>query len=254
MLNFFRTKPLLKHFLYAVFFLFLLFLGLFKFLDYYTDHNRFLKVPDFKNLHINALDSIFKNNELRYEVIDSVFDKQKSKGVVVNQYPPFNTDVKKNRKIFLTINSLRNKIVRFPDIFDLTLRQAVASLKKNGFEIGKLQYKSDIAINKVLECKLNGIALQIGQELQHGSIIDLIVAKGLSSETVLLPNLVGLSKLEANIILKSNSLNLGLLYYDEEVKDSSYAIIYSQYPKFFEEIEVNLGSSVDLFFRNEIID
>ena len=232
----------------------LLFLGLFKFLDYYTDHNRFLKVPDFKNLHINALDSIFKNNELRYEVIDSVFDKQKSKGVVVNQYPPSNTDVKKNRKIFLTINSVKNKIVRFPDIFDLTLRQAVTSLKKNGFEIGKLQYKSDIAINKVLECKLNGIALQIGQELQHGSIIDLIVAKGLSSETVLLPNLVGLSKLEANIILKSNSLNLGLLYYDEEVKDSSYAIIYSQYPKFSEEIEVNLGSSVDLFFRNEIID
>ena len=254
MLNFFRTKPLLKHFLYAVFFLLLLFLCLFKFLDYYTDHNRFLKVPDFKNLHINALDSIFKNNELRYEVIDSVFDKQKSKGVVVNQYPPFNTDVKKNRKIFLTINSVKNKIVRFPDIFDLTLRQAVTSLKKNGFEIGKLRYKSDIAINKVLECKLNGIALQIGQELQHGSIIDLIVAKGLSSETVLLPNLVGLSKLEANIILKSNSLNLGLLYYDEEVKDSSYAIIYSQYPKFSEEIEVNLGSSVDLFFRNEIID
>ena len=254
MLNFLRKKPLLKHFLYAVLFLFLLFLGLFKFLDHYTEHNRFLKVPNFKNLHINALDSIFKNNELRYEVIDSVFDKQKSKGVVVNQYPPSNTDVKKNRKIFLTINSVKNKIVRFPDIFDLTLRQAVTSLKKNGFEIGKLQYKSDIAINKVLECKLNGIALQIGQELQHGSIIDLIVAKGLSSETVLLPNLVGLSKLEANIILKSNSLNLGLLYYDEEVKDSSYAIIYSQYPKFSEEIEVNLGSSVDLFFRNEIID
>tara|TARA_B100001059_G_C17729433_1_gene525356 strand:+ start:270 stop:983 length:714 start_codon:yes stop_codon:yes gene_type:complete len=237
-----------------VFFLFLLFLGLFKYLDYYTDHNRFLKVPDFKNLHINALDSIFKNNELRYEVIDSVFDNQKSKGVVVNQYPPFNTDVKKNRKIFLTINSVKNKIVRLPDIFDLTLRQAVSSLKKNGFEIGKLQYKSDIAINKVLECKLNGIALQIGQELQYGSIIDLIVAKGLSRETVLLPNLVGLSKLEANIILKSNSLNLGLLYYDEEVKDSSYAIIYSQYPKFSKEIEVNLGSSVDVFFRNEIID
>ena len=69
-----------------------------------------------------------------------------------------------------------------------------------------------------------------------------------------MPNLVGLSKLEANIILKSNSLNLGLLYYDNEVKDSSNAIIYSQYPKFSDEIEVNLGSSVDLFFRNEIID
>ena len=254
MLNFLRKKPLLKHFLYAMLFLFLLFLGLFKFLDHYTEHNRFLKVPNFKNLHINALDSIFKNYELRYEIIDSVFDKNRSKGIVVNQYPSFNTDVKRNRKVSLTINSVKNKIVKFPDIFDITLRQAVTYLKKNGFEIGKLQYKSDIAINKVLECKLNGIAVQVGQELQYGSIIDLIVAKGLSKETVLLPNLVGLSKLEANIILKSNSLNLGLLYYDDEVKDSSNAIIYSQYPKFSDEIEVNLGSSVDLFFRNEIID
>jgi beta-lactam-binding protein with PASTA domain len=254
MFNFFKTKALLKHFLYAVFFLFLLFLGVFKFLDYYTEHNRFLKVPNFKNLHINALDSIFKNYELRYEIIDSVFDKQRSKGIVVNQYPSFGTNVKRDRKVFLTINSVKNKIVKFPDVFDLTLRQAVNSLKKHGFEIGELHYKSDIAINKVLECKLNGIALQIEQELQHGSTIDLIVAKGLSRETVFLPNLVGLSKLEANIILKSNSLNLGLLYYDDEVKDSSSATVYSQYPKFSDKIEVNLGSSVDLFFRNKNID
>ena len=126
---------------------------------------------------------------MRYEIIDSIFDKSKLKGVVVNQDPLPNTKVKENRKIYLTINSLQTRKVYFPDIYDLTLRQAVRKLNKNGLEVGKLTYRSDIATNKILNYKVNGINIEIGQELYHGTTVDLVVGKGLSNEKILVPNL-----------------------------------------------------------------
>jgi beta-lactam-binding protein with PASTA domain len=191
-----------------------------------------------------------KSYELKYEIIDSVFDESKQKGVVVNQDPLPNTDVKKNRKVYLTINSMKVRKVNFPDVFDLTLRQAVSKLQNNGLEVGKLEYQPDIATNKVLAFKVNGIAIAIGQELYYGTTIDLVVGQGLSNEKVIVPNLIGLSRLEANIILKSTSLNVGLEYFNNEVSDSSLAVIYKQYPEVGESRKISIGSAIDLYFES----
>ena len=64
-----------------------------------------------------------------------------------------------------------------------------------------------------------------------------------------IPSLFGLSRLEANIILKSNSLNVGLEYFNSDVSDSNSAVIYKQYPKYVEDQEVSIGSSIDLYFE-----
>ena len=106
----------------------------------------------------------------------------------------------------------------------------------------------DIATNKILNYKVNGISIEIGQELYHGTTIDLVVGKGLSNEKINIPNLIGLSRIEANIVLKSASLNIGLEYFNAEVSDSNSAVIYKQYPSFSEYKKVNIGSSLDLYF------
>ena len=49
----------------------------------------------------------FNSYELQYEIIDSVFDQSRKKGVVINQDPLPNTDVKKNRKIYYGIDKTR---------------------------------------------------------------------------------------------------------------------------------------------------
>jgi beta-lactam-binding protein with PASTA domain len=205
-------------------------------------------VPDFDNIHINDLENFVSSINLKYKIIDSVSYKLRKKGVVVNQDPlPF-TKVKMHRKIYLTINSIKTSRVYFPDIFDLTLREAVVKLQKKGFKVGKLEYKSDIATNKVLAFKVNGIEVKVGQELYIGTVIDLIVGKGLSNKMVKIPNLIGLSRFEANIILKSKSLNVGLEYFNSNVSDSNSAVIYKQYPSSLNTKEINIGSSLDLFF------
>ena len=127
-----KDKSLYKNLLLALITLFLLFFAWIKYLEIYTNHNDFIKVPDLTGIDITAMDSVFENLDLRYTVIDSIFDKSRKKGVVVNQDPSSEKYVKENRKIYLTINSLKSRKVVFPDIFDLTLRQAVRKLKKSG--------------------------------------------------------------------------------------------------------------------------
>jgi len=244
-----KDKKLYKNVVLAGVVLILLFVGWLKYLAIYTNHDDFILVPDLYDIEISSLDSLVYSYGLRYDIIDSIFDKSKLKGVVVNQDPLPNTKVKENRKIYLTINSLQTRKVYFPDIYDLTLRQAVRKLNKNGLEVGKLTYRSDIATNKILNYKVNGINIQIGQELYHGTTVDLVVGKGLSNEKILVPNLIGLLRAEANIILKSTSLNIGLEYFNPAVVDSNSAIIYKQYPSFTDGKEISIGSALDLYFE-----
>ena len=249
MIAFLKDKSFYKHTLLALITLVLLFSGWFKFLDYYTLHNKYIQVPDFNNLPISALDSMAEVNDIRYVIIDSIFDKSKEKGIVIKQDPSPLKNVKRNRKIYLIINSLQSRKVEFPDIFDLSLRQAISKLHKQGLLIGNLEYRSDIATNKVLDYKINGLKIEIGQELYYGSIVDLVIGKGLSKQIVTVPNLIGLNRMEANIILKSTSLNIGSEIFEIYVNDSSSAIVYKQIPEGNDNNTLNIGSVIDLFYK-----
>ena len=250
MLAFLKDKSFYKHTLFALITLVLLFIGWLKYLDYYTLHDKYILVPDFTNLPILALDSLAEVNDIRYVIIDSIFDKSKEKGIVVKQDPSALTKVKSNRKIYLIINSLQSRKVEFPDIYDLSLRQAIRILNKKGLVIGDLEYRDDIATNKVLDYKINGLKIEIGQQLYYGTIIDLVIGKGLSKKSVIVPNLVGLTRVEANIVLKSTSLNIGSEIFKLSVNDSSTAIVYKQFPIANDDNTLHIGSVIDLFFKN----
>jgi len=241
-------KYFFLHLLLAGITLLLLCFGVLKLHKYYTGHNKHIKVPNFYNMPIDQLDSIVKANNINYIIIDSVFDRSRPKGVVIKQDPDSSTNVKKNRSIYLVINSLQRRKVFFPDIYDLSLRQAIRQLDINKLEVGELEYRANIATNKVLGYKINGIDVEIGQELYSGTIVDLVVGKGLGKEDVVVPNLIGLTRVEANIILKSVSLNIGSELFIS-VEDSASAIIYKQIPIGDDNNILGIGSTIDLFFH-----
>jgi len=251
MLDSLKYKSFYSNIILAIITLFLLFFGWLKYLDYFTLHNKYTQVPNFIGLPISALDSLVEANNIRYVIIDSIFDFNKARGIVIKQDPLPLSDVKDNRRIYLIINSVKSKKVFFPDIYDLSLRQAIRKLKNNGIEVGELEYQSDIATNKVLDYKINGINIEIGQELYFGAIVDLVIGKGLGEESVIVPNLIGLTRIEANIILKSTSLNIGSEVFQSSVIDSSTALIYRQFPKSNNYKSLNIGSEIDLFFEKE---
>ena len=250
-INFFKNNIYLKHTALALVTLFILFFIWLYSLDVYTLHNKKILVPNFSNYTLDEVDSIAKAYNLRYIIIDSIYDRSRERGICVNQIPKDSSFVKKNRRIYLTINAKRSKKVEFPDIYDLSLRQAVRKLQQYDLEIGELFYIPDIAVNKVLSCEINGLKINEGQELYVGSKIDLILGEGLKDEKVLIPNLIGLTREEANIIVKSKSINIGIEIYTNSVLDSNSAIIYKQKPMFKDEDSfIKIGSSIDLFFEN----
>ena len=219
-------------------------------MDFYTKHDKYIQVPNLNGIHVNSLDSIMDKYNLRYTIIDSIFDKSKIRGIVVNQDPEPNNSVKENRKIYLTINFLKNRKVIFPDIYDLTLRQAVRVLKRNGLKVGNLEYRKDIATNKVLGFKINGITILPGQSLFHGTVIDLVLGRSIIEEEVVVPDLIGLTSIEANIIIKSTSLNVGEEFYRNNITDSSSATVYMQFPSPNDRSSISLGASIDLYLEN----
>lgn len=248
--SFLRGRSLSQHIIFASITLFLLFFIWLKLLSVFTLHNKHIEVPNYLDVNIENIDSITESNNLRYVILDSIFDRNRPKGIVVNQDPPPFSLVKKKRRIYLTINSLDSEKVIFPDIYDFSLRQAISKLENIGLEIGKLEYRPDIATNKVLDYSVNGIKIKSGQELYAGTIIDLIVGQGLSKKSVVVPNLLGLNRVEANIILKSTSLNMGSEFFADNIDDSAVAIIYKQYPIGNDDNMLYIGSSIDLFFKN----
>ena len=245
----FKNRVLYKQIIFAFCAMFLCFFLWLKYIDIYTHHDEHIVLPNFYGVHIQDLDSVCQELDLRYIIIDSVFNKKEEKGIILEQDPRIGTNVKENRRIYFTINALQNKVITFPYITDLSLRQTVRKLESLGLVVGELEYKPDLAKNVVLNQKVNGIQIKEGQELFLGTIVDLVIGSGLSDKTTSIPNLLGLNLQKAQTEIKVASLNLGAVIFDEGIIDSTNAMVYKQNPKLNEKIKVKLGTSIDIYLQ-----
>ena len=252
-INFLKSKLFFKHLTIAIGSLIALFWIIFIYLDSYTLHNEIISVPDFTGIKINELDTFIQDKNLRYLIIDSVYDIKKPKGVVVKQDPDKNTSVKKDRTIYLYITAMLPPHVKMPKLQDKSLRQAIAMLETYGLKLdNKIIYLPDECVNCVLQQLIKGKKVEPGTMVDKGSKVSLVVGKGLSDEDVEIPDLIGLTRAEAIEKLAELSLNEGSAFF-EETKDSLKARVYKQIPSHSASGKsvLKLGSSIDLFFNNK---
>ena len=249
-LKFLLTKIFYKNFFYSIGFVVILILSVLIFLRFYTRHDKLIELPDLYSMDIYEADSVLKSNSLNYVVMDSVFNLEMPPLSVIDQNPKAGSFVKENRRIYLTIISKKKKEVQLPNLVDLTLRRAISKLKSIGLSAGNLSFVPDMAKNVVLEQSVNGIEVESGTFLTVGSKVDLVIGNGLSDVMVNLPNLNGLTKEDAEILLQMNSINLGLVLYNDNVRDSSTAVIYRQRPTASENKMINLGRNVDIYLKS----
>jgi beta-lactam-binding protein with PASTA domain len=218
-----------------------------RFLDIYTHHGQSIVVPDFKGLHQNELDEYAKDNNLKYVIIDSIFDFSLEKGAVVMQDPAAGTKVKRNRKVYLTVVAQKPEQVPVPDLVDLTLRQATAMLESYGLKVGKLQYVPDIAKNAVLKQKYEGHIIEEGARIDKGSKIDLVLGQGTKNEKTEVPEIIGMKQSAAIRLLKANSLNVGTEVF-EDGPDTSVSRIFRLEP--VERTVVTMGTAINLWYHS----
>ena len=149
------------------------------FLFFYTGQTNYIKVPDLYGLNMSEVEKIIGEKKLNFEVSDSIFyDPAISPNTVVSQTPIKDKEVKKKRKIYLTINPSDFSNVIFPDLIQLTKRAAISQINALDLEMGNIEYVDNIGKDVVLEVKFNDSIIKSGQLIPKKSKIDLVLGNG----------------------------------------------------------------------------
>lgn len=248
--EFLKGSVILRNLILAFFLTIVILLLIFKWLKIYTRHSEAFSVPDFYGLSIKEVDNITSKKKLKFVIFDSVYINAFEKGTVVDQHPKPGLMVKKNRKIFLTMNAVNPEKTTMPDLVNLTLRQALARLESYGLKAGNMKYEPDLAINEVLAQKCNGISVKKGDTLLKGSKVDLVIGKGLSNKKIAVPSIIGYTLAEAQMKLSYLVLKIGNPNFDSSIvshEDSLDAKIFNQIPGHNNNQIIPLGSSIDVW-------
>jgi beta-lactam-binding protein with PASTA domain len=219
-------------------------------LNFYTRHGQSRAVPNFIGLTMDQTVKLAKKSKVRYQVIDSVYTSDVQRGCIAEQNPKAGFRVKKWRNIMLTINAFNPEMVAMPNLINLPKRQAIALIESAGLEMGTPRYIPDISIDVVIKQLYNGREIQEGDSLQKGSVIDLVLGKGLSNQRTSVPDLIGMNIQDAKDRILGASLTLVTSIYDKTIisgQDSLNAFVYKQNPDFSPEATLQLGSSIYLW-------
>jgi beta-lactam-binding protein with PASTA domain len=237
--NFILSKVFIKNLGFALVLTAGLVMILLIWLNLYTRHGQARPVPDFYGLTIEQTSKLAKKNKLKIQIIDSVYTTLVPRGCIAEQNPIAGFKVKKWRNVVLTINAFHPEMVAMPNLVDLPKRQAISLIESTG-----------LAIDVVIDQQYNGKNIPSGDSLQKGSVIDLILGKGLSNQRTSVPDLIGMNLDPAKDKIFGSSLNLGTYIYDNSIisnLDTINAFVYKQNPEYKEDASLQLGSAVYLW-------
>ena len=221
------------------------------FIQLYTNHGESEKVPNLRGTTLEEARLMLDRHNLKGEIIDSVYLKDKKLGTVIEQNPVPGSIVKPGRPIYLIINSKSVRKITLPDVRDVSLRQAEAMIKSLGVNIATVQYASSEYKDLVLDIKYKGQTLLPGSKIPEGSSVVLIAGDGYGSSTASgVPSLKGLDLASATEIISAGTFLLGGITYDVAPNgDENQYIVYQQRPEPGEPVAT--GVAIDLFLSKD---
>ncbi len=227
-----------------------IFFGVLKSLDIYTQHGKVYLVPDFYGKTVGQLIDNHYDEYFDLIIIDSVYDKRNEKGAILMQNPKAGSKVKQGRHIYLTVVAQQPEKTIMPNLKNLSLRQAIVTLEMNKLKVGHLNYADYFARNAVIDQLIDDETIEEGTEINTGSEIDLVVGKGKIDVKVNLPLLIAKKPREAVKALHYASLNKGKEYF-MDVDDSSHARVYKTEPDISKTDLVELGKEINIWYRSD---
>lgn len=248
------SKRFLKHFLILIAVYIVIVQGTIWYLNFYTNHGEKIEVPNLVGKNVNSIASSMEELDLRYEILDSIYDPKKIEGTILSQDPlPTNSTsvyVKEGRNIRVRV-SKRTQLVEMPQCVDKSERFAENILKYRGFKC-KIEYKSTTESDgAVMDQYYNGKKVLAKTRIPIGATIKLIVGRNLGGDAIPIPDLSGLTIFEARSRLAAYPNVYSVLVCDGcvTVADSSAAIVESQSPEFMEGSFLPSGSSITVYAK-----
>ncbi|MBL4653998.1 MAG: PASTA domain-containing protein [Flavobacteriales bacterium] len=223
--------------------------SVFQYLDSYTLHGQTITVPDFSGKTIAEIEDFASEYDLGYKIIDSVYKPNFAKGAVLEQNPKPESQVKKDRKIYLTVSRVLPPLIELPELKDVTSRIAFGIIESKGLRIGEIIYEPNIAVDAVIRLEIEGKEIDGKIKVAKNTKIDIVLGLGESDEKIAIPNLVSLTEAKARLVLREMILGFGINECElrETEEDSINAKIYRQAPEYDSTAAINLGSTIDVW-------
>lgn len=199
-----------------------------------------VEVPDFVGLSEERAGDLAKENGLRIIFNDfQVSSPTVPENHVVSQDVDPGKEVKENRVIFLTL-SKGATMTTVPDLINKDMRQVIVALNEADLIRGEIRYEFTTKIPKDQVISQTPLA---SEEVKSGSAVDLILSKGPEPVTGTIPNLIGLSREEAERrIVEANFVSGN--FTEEETNRFPQELIASQIPA--PGTQVAEGTPIDL--------
>lgn len=223
-------------------------------LSSYSDHGSSVTVPDLAEVNMEDLSHILEEKGLRYYIVDSIFNREGLRGVVLEQDPLPGDLVKTNRTIYVTVSRKAPEMIQMPDLIDKSSRHATSVLEIRGLKVKEMVPRAtDICEGCVLEQLYEGEPVAHLQPVPYGAKITLVVGQKEGNARIGIPKLKGLTIEEATQRLNERSLNLGAEVYKDCLtkEDSAAAVVYKQSPGYSKYGMLSMGSAVDLWLSLE---
>lgn len=257
--NFIWSKSFGINFAILIVFYFILFQVTKCSLDSRTNWGQKIEVPNLIGKNQNNLKNLFAKSELKYEVLDSIYDPTKIEGTILEQdpMPSSETDVfvKEGRTIKIRV-SKRTQLVEMPGLVNKSQRFAEGVLRNRQFKY-RLDYKpSKEAHGAVIEQLYKGKPIEKGKKIPIGSTIKLIIGRDEVGIPLELPNLSGLTIVEAKQRVEGmqNMEFIAVCPTCLTKNDSLVARVQSQSPEWSEGAVVASGGAITIYAAKEITD
>lgn len=146
-------------------------------LQRYTRHNDIVQVPDIIGMSVDEAATLLAQSNLYINVTDSVYDEKATPGAIVETVPKVHSKIKRERAIYVVINtvSVMKRIV--PEIREISMRQALATLQAIGFTQITVQYvggsHNDLALYLRTQ---DGRTVSPGEKLPFNTPLVLVVS------------------------------------------------------------------------------
>ncbi len=156
----------------------------FKWLNTYTRHGEYVTVPSITGMFEEEAANTLAQYGLRYEVNGYRFDKEVVEGGIIEQFPKAGAGVKRDRTIYITINTGKQPMKRVPDLADnSSLRAAESQLIAAGFRLGHT-IRVDGDLDWVYEIRYQGDSISAGTEIPEGSLLTIVAGNGTPVEII----------------------------------------------------------------------
>jgi len=214
-------------------------------IDRYTEHGVEKIVPDLRGAYVPEAEILLRAQGLFPRVIDSVFVRNKPLGTIVEQVPPPNARMKRNRPVYVTINSRQIPQVALPHVVDFSARQAEATLTASGLRVERTEFVPAQFQNLVLDVLYRGESVQAGHRIPQGGSVVLVVGRGLGEEKIPIPDLVGMTLEQARRTIMNASFIIGASHnHNDESQQQQF--VFRQDPAVGSVVPI--GTRINLWF------